>query len=285
VLSGVLAAAAGCGGDGAPTTPSGPPPGGSTIVYGAIGASDVMGYGASRPCLPFADCPDSTGYVFVAAQQLRARGFTVSLDNRGVPGAVISSRVQALGRQYGRTDIVANFIDQLAPFLRPETTVVSIFAGGNDVNVITTALGGGAGGTNPQAYIDQQVQAFGEDYAALLAEVRRRAPSARVVLLNLPNLGALPYVAAASLAQRQAAQRLSVRMTTTVINPLRSQTVSVVDLMCEPRLYQPSNLSSDGFHPNDSGYAILANGVVNAITSTAHPAPAATCPQMTLVPS
>ena len=48
-------------------------------------------------------------------------------------------------------------------------------------------------------------------------------------------------------------------MTTTVVNRFVSQSVSVVDLMCDRRTYLPSNYFSDGFHPNDSGYAYIAS--------------------------
>ena len=273
----------GLGDDDAPTAPSGPPTAGSALTYAPIGASDVFGVGASRPCtVLFLDCPDSTAYPFVAARQLRSQGFTVTVTTLGIPGAVISARFQALGRQYGRGDIPANLIDQLAPFVRAETTHVTIFAGGNDVNVITTALGGGAGGSNQNGFIDQQVQAFSDDYSTLVAEVRRRAPSARLILLNLPNLGGLPYLATATAAQRRAAQRASVGMTT-AINRFAGQNARVVDLMCDARLYQRANLHTDGFHPNDGGYTIMAAAVVNAVTAASFPVPAANCGQMTLV--
>ena len=49
---------------------------------------------------------------------------------------------------------------------------------------------------------------------------------------------------------------------TTAINALPD--VSVVDLMCDPRLYQGSTFSSDGFHPNDAGYAIIGTEVARA---------------------
>ena len=54
-------------------------------------------------------------------------------------------------------------------------------------------------------------------------------------------------------------------------------------LMCDARLYQPSIYSSDGFHPNDAGYAILAGEVVQAATSSSYPAPQGSCAQTTLV--
>jgi lysophospholipase L1-like esterase len=148
------------------------------------------------------------------------------------------------------------------------------------VNTITSALGNGAGGSDPSGYIDQKVATFGSDMTTLLNGIRSRAPSARIVLINLPNLAGLPYLASASLAQKQAAQRASVRMTTTVINT--QQSVSVIDLMCDSRFYQGSTYSSDGFHPNDAGYAILGAEVVSAVTSSSYPAPHASCAQMIL---
>ena len=194
--------------------------------------------------------------------------------------SVISRAFQDLGRQYGK-EIVGNFIDQEMPFVPSESTLVTIFAGANDVNVITAALGGGAGSGDRNAYIDQQVRNFGNDSATLLTGIRTVAGSARVIVLNLPNIAGMPFRATSSLSERQAAQRASVRMTTTVINTLPH--VTVVDLMCDSRMYQPSIYFSDGFHPNDSGYAIIADEIVKALTLSSYPAPKSSCAQMTLV--
>ena len=49
-------------------------------------------------------------------------------------------------------------------------------------------------------------------------------------------------------------------MTTTVVNPLASSSVTVIDLMCDARSYVASNYSSDGLHPNDAGYAFISCG-------------------------
>ncbi len=265
-----------------PAGPSGFPTPNSTLVYTALGASDANGVGSSVECAPFVECPNGMSYVNVATRQLQGQGFTVTLRNMGIPGAVIGPEFQNLGNQYNR-GIVANFIVQEAPFTLQESTLVTIFAGGNEVNTITTALGAGAGGSDPIGYINTQVQLFGTNFATLLGIIRARAPSARIVVLNLPNLGGLPYLAGASLAQRQAAQRISVGMTTTVINALVSQNVTVIDMMCDARYYQRSSLSSDGFHPNDAGYSFMAAEVVRAVTAP-YPAPQASCGQMTLVP-
>ena len=265
-------------GSGSPTAPTGPLPAGSSVVYSAVGASDVMGIGSSSPCFVFEDC-NGTGYVWVAARQLRASGHTVSVGNLGIPAAVISRAFQDLGSQNGRT-IGGNLLEQEMPFVSRSATVVTVFTGANDVNTITAALGNGAGGSDPSAYIDQKVSAFSGDMNTLISGIRARATSARIIVINLPNLAALPYLATASLSQKQAAQRASVRMTTTSINTL--QGVSVIDLMCDSRFYQGSMYSSDGFHPSDAGYAVLGAEVVNAVTSSSYPAPRSSCAQMTL---
>ena len=272
----------GLGGDDGPTAPSGPPSAGSTIRYTPVGASDVSGYGSSVPCFPYlSDCPNGTGYAFVAARQLRSQNYTVTVTNNGMPTAVISRGFQDLGHQYGK-EILGNFIEHQMPFIPADSTLVTIFAGANDVNVITAALGVGAGSGDRSAYIDQQVRNFGNDYTTLLTGIRTVAGSARVIVLNVPNIAGMPFRARSALPERQAAQRASVRMTTTVINTLPN--VTVVDLMCDSRMYQPSIYFSDGFHPNDSGYAIIADEIVKALTLSSYPAPKTSCAQMTIVP-
>jgi lysophospholipase L1-like esterase len=278
VCSGLFLAATGCsklgiGDDGSPTAPSGPPAAGSAIVYSAVGASDVLGIGASQPCFLFEDC-NGTGYVWVAARQLRGQNYTVTVHSLGIPAAVISRTFQDLGTQNGRT-IGGNMIDQEMPFVRTNATLVTVFTGANEVNTISAALANGAGRDNQTAYIDQMVSTFAADYQTLVNGIRRQAPQARIIVMNLPNMAALPYLAGASLAQKQAAQRASVRMTTTAINTL--QGVTVIDLMCDARLYQSSAYSADGFHPNDQGYAALGTEVVRAFTSSSYPAPSGNC--------
>jgi len=270
-------------GGGSPTSPSGVPTPGSTVNYSAIGASDANGVGSSVECLPLVDCPNGMGYVPVAARQLKAQGFQVNLWNVGIATAVIGRDFQTLGQQYGRT-IAANFIDSEMSFIQPNATVVTIFAGLNEINTITAALGAGAGAANPSAYIDAQVAAFGADYGTLLRGVAARAGSPRLVILNVPNAAGMPYLASASPAQRHAAQSAAVGMTRTVVNPLVSSNTVVVDLMCDARSYQPSTYSADGLHPNDAGYAFIAAEVVRAITTGSYPAPQGSCAAMSLVP-
>ena len=286
VVAAVVSIATGCSkltGGTSPTAPSGPPAAGATIFYTAVGASDANGVGSSAECLFLTDCPNGMGYVPVTVRALKAQGFTVTTLNLGIPTAVIGRDFQTLGQQYNRT-ILGNFIDHEMSFVQTNATVVTIFAGINEVTTITAALGGGAGGSDPNAYIDAQVKAFGADYATLLAGIRARAGSPRIVILNTPNAAGLPFLVRASLAQRQASQRAAVGMSKTQVNPLASSSVTIVDLMCDARSYVASNYSSDGLHPNDAGYAFIASEVVKAITATSYPAPQSSCTGMTIVP-
>lgn len=269
------------GGMESPTGPGPAPQPNTTVYYTAIGASDAIAIGASVACLPYTDCPDGRGYVQVTTRELKARGFTVTLNNLGFPAHVLSRRLQDLGTQYGRT-MTGNFVQQQAPFVTSNTTLVTIFAGANDVDTIVAALGGGAGGSDQTAYINSQIDAFGQEFATLISLVRDRVPSARVIVLNLPNMAGMPRHAGAPLQQRRAEQMLSVGITTKVINPQASSGALVIDLMCDPRSSQTSTYSSDGFHPSDLGYAWIAAEVMAAAT-TSYRAPATSCAQMTLV--
>ncbi len=275
--------AAGCGPSKSnPASPSPPPTSGSAVVYSALGASDAAGVGSSAPCMPFSDCPNGMGYVPRIVRDLQANGSTVQLQNLGIPAAVLSQRIQSIGEQYGRT-IPANFIEQELPFVLRNATLVTVFAGANDVNTIGAAVAAGAGGSDPNAYIDEQIRAFGNDYRVLLDGIRARAPSARIVVANLPNMGTMPYASGYSASRRRLLQKASVGITTQVINPLASRGIAVVDLMCDSRYVTKSYLSSDGFHPNDTGYARLAADFLEAIRSSNAAAPPSSCPQMTAV--
>lgn len=278
----VLPAACKKSGDGSPTAPS-PPTQNSRVVYTALGASDAVGIGASVPCVPFVACPDGTGYVPAIARGLATGGRQVQTTNLGIPGAVISPEIQQLGNRYGR-GIPANFLQGEVPFVPRDSTVVTIFAGGNDTNAIGVAVEAGEGGADPRAFIDQQVAGFRQSYDALVRGVRERAPSARIVVANLPNMAGLRYASPLSLTQRGWLQRISVGFTREAINPLASQNVIVVDLLCDSRSYDPSNYSSDGFHPNDRGYAYMAEVLLRAIESGAASPVSADCPQATMVP-
>lgn len=254
----------------APTEP-GPVAGASS--YSAIGASDAIGYGGSAPCVPFSQCPDGTGYVQTVARRMRTANADLSFLNLGIPGAVLSREIMAIGNGLGR-GIVANFIDGELPFIDRQATLVTVFAGGNDVNTIGAALRPLASG-NRAAFAQTQIQNFGRDFAAFVTGIAERAPNAQIVVLNLPNLARVPYAAGYTAEERDWLRQLSVGFSASM-NSTRSSRVRVVDLMCHAPMYQASIYSADGFHPNDSGYALMAD-LVTAAVAQAPPAPQSSC--------
>ena len=91
----------------------------------------------------------------------------------------------------------------------------------------------------------------------------------------------LPYAAGNSLNEKRWLQQISVGFSAQV-NALRSQGALVIDLMCDGAFYQPGMYSGDGFHPNDAGYARLADLVYGAASTGSATPPRSSCPQMSL---
>jgi lysophospholipase L1-like esterase len=271
ILASLAAACGSSGGDddGGP----GPTPLPNAVRYTAIGASDAIGFGSTVPCVPFdAVCANGRGYVAIVARTLRGAGKDLTMSNLGVPGQVLSPEIQQIGNQYGR-GIPGNFLQQQMPFVRSGVTLVTVFAGGNDTNAIATALDRGAAGGNVNAYIDARIQTFASDYAALIRGVRQHAGgSPRILVLNLPNFAGLPFTAPFSSTERRWMQRISVGFSRAA-NALTAEGVHVVDLLCDARSYQAGNYSSDGFHPDDSGYEFIAGKVLQAVDADPGPPP------------
>lgn len=268
---------------GTPTTPT-PTPVDGPIFYTAIAASDGIGFGSSKVCLPFEDC-DGNGYVQILRRRLRDTFTTrtVGFRNLSLPGAVLSPAIQQLARDIGQpiSDLAGNFIERQVPFVPAETTHLTIFAGGNDANVIGKAVLAGRGGSDPGAYIDAQVRQWGTDLEDLVNRVRSRAPNARIVALNMINLAGAPYLAARPASEKSIMQRIAVGISDRV-NALTAKNVLVVDLMCDARLYQPQNYASDGFHPGDAGYQVFAELTWPALGNGTASAPNTNCAQRRL---
>lgn len=262
-------------------TPVGPPAASAAISYSAIGASDALGVGASVPCQLFSPCESGTGYVPRLTREMRAQSHEVTSVNLGIPAAVLSPAIQAIARSHGR-DVPANFLDHELAFLAPGATLVTVFAGGNDANAVGFAMQRGAHGTDITGYVDAQIRTFGTDYDRLIQGIKSRAPAAFIIVINLPNLAALPYASGYTQQERQVLQRLSVGFSREA-NRQAGSGVVVLDVMCDAAAYDPSRLAADGFHPNDAGYAYLSQRLL-AIVNGAASSPAASCSRMQVVP-
>lgn len=261
-----------------PTSPTAP----VGVNYMNISASDSTGYMSSVECFPFTTCaPNATGWVQTLFRRLQQNG-TATLNNTGVPGQVLSQHFEEMARRVGRNTF-GNFLTNQAPFTKTDATVVTIFAGGNDANTVGQVIQAQLAGDDVRGFIDQQVRQFGDDLAALVRAVRQKAPNAKVVLLNLPNLGGAPYLARNSAIERGIMQRISVGMSERV-NAQAGPNTFVVDLLCDARILEAASFSSDGFHPSDRGYALMAELAYPAVVNGSHPAPAADCAQRRVAP-
>lgn len=263
-----------------PSEPSEPPPPANVVNYTAIGASDAIGFGSSSVCLPFTPCPEGKGYVQILERRIRADGRTVTLLNLGLPGGVLGPEIQAIGNHLGRR-VLTNFLDNEVPFVATNATLVTVFAGGNDVNTVGTAVEAGYAGVDAIGYVIARADGFGRDLKKMMDGIKGRAPNARVVVLNLPNLAGLPYVSGYSSTRKKLLQSIAVRFSAE-INKLTSQGATVVDIMCDGSFYQASRYSSDGFHPNDAGYALMADVAYSPATTGGGPLPQADCSFMKL---
>ena len=62
-----------------------------------------------------------------------------------------------------------------------------------------------------------------------------------------------------------------------VIDGVTYFNIRVVDLLCSPASYVASNFYTDGFHPNDAGYAALASAFESQILAGTPVTPASSC--------
>jgi lysophospholipase L1-like esterase len=129
--------------------------------------------------------------------------------------------------------------------------------------------------------VQGQIDKFGRDMRTLVNGIRARASQARIIVLNLPNMAALPYANGLTLQEKRIVQQISVGFNAQ-INALSSTGALVIDVMCDAALYAPGSFSSDGFHPNDAGYTHLADLVHAAAITGSVPAPQTACAQMTV---
>lgn len=255
-------------------SPTAPPTPEGAVRYTALGASDAIGYGGSQSCLPFSACPDGTGYVQIVARRLKAANPDFDASNLGIPGAVISRRLMDLGNAV-IGDIYGNFIDSQMPFVPRDSTIITLFAGGNDVNTVGAALRAGRHNGEINGYIDAQIASFTTEFRDLIAGIRARGTGSKLYVLNLPNMARLPYANGYNSTEREYLRRLSVGFSA-AMNATRAADVHIIDLMCHAPAYNAGIYSSDGFHPNDSGYVMLAD-LVSAAIANAPPAPSSTC--------
>ncbi len=191
------------------------------MVYVAMGASDAVGVGASDP--------NATAYVPRLIARLPARAFALNL---GVSGYTVK---QALA-------------NELPQALAAHPTLVTVWLVGNDFRQCT-----------PLA--DYQ-----RDLDALLGQLQSQT-HAQVFVANTPDMSLLPAIrdgspnlGACLLGLQPAQIRAVVAQWNMVIDAVVAKHHQVlVDLFHSDLAAHPEYIASDGFHPSDGGYRVLAD--------------------------
>lgn len=217
------------------------------IVYVALGDSITWGLAASKACRPQVPlpaqsaCPDATSFPAVVARALSRENRQVKVQNLAISGARISW-------------ILTFELSKIASTV----TLFTIFIGTNDFSDIAFHGSGS---------LDQ----FARQYVGLIDYLKKHFPKARIVVLNVPNIGYLPCCTA-----MRAAAATTWTAGDRFIDALAG-TATVVDLACDTALYDAALFpASDGVHPSDAGHARIANDILAALVSSRKPA--ASCP-------
>ncbi|GAC1547300.1 MAG: SGNH/GDSL hydrolase family protein [Vulcanimicrobiaceae bacterium] len=114
--------------------------------------------------------------------------------------------------------------------------------------------------------------AFGRDYRRLIDAVRRDAPAARIVILNVPDVSVSPIFEPLA---KPPLRRLAATYNAIVAAEARRVDAPVVDLFAfsqraatDPARY----FSGDRFHPSDDGHAAIAAAAWPAVRAAIAPA-------------
>lgn len=247
---------------GNPKVKTAPPPG----LYVAIGDSITFGYGTSRNCQAFpatpvdidAFCPDGTSYATRVAKGVRDASIAGHFMDLGINGADVSRILR----------------DEL-PLLPADTTLITIYVGTNDSRGVT------------KYPVETVVEKFKTKYEEMLTAVHKKAPNARVVLINFPNERVLGEELMATYhTPPEALPKYEVvsQQLDSFINSHYPQ-YPVVDTVCMPDSYNVSMLYRLSVHPNDEGAKLLAKAVLRVIESPDPPAPPKSCKWLSEDPS
>jgi lysophospholipase L1-like esterase len=191
------------------------------MVYVALGASDAVGVGASDP--------NTTAYVPRLIARLPAHALALNL---GVSGYTVK---QALA-------------EELPQALAAHPTLVTVWLVGNDFRQCTS------------------LSDYQRDLDSLLGQLQSQT-RAQIFVANAPDMSLLPAIRDGSPnlgACLRGLQPLQIRTVVAHWNTVIDAVVAkhhqvLVDLYHSDLAAHPEYIASDGFHPSDGGYRVLAD--------------------------
>jgi lysophospholipase L1-like esterase len=223
-----------------------PVPAPTPIVYAALGDSITAGGQASQI--------GKTDYVSLIGAALGAQ--TTDL---GIGGQFSGPE----DTYYGTVHIVyAGVLAAEVPGIPLNANLVTLYIGTNDMYL---AFSQDLADYSNAASVAQATDAYYQaNIAGIIAGIKARVPQARIVVATVPNYGwqnghnnvPLALASTAMLADSFKATLIATGLT-------------VVDLLCEPGMYDEANFAAPGNpHPDDAGHAIIAHDFLAQI---AHP--------------
>ena len=235
-----------------------------TPAYIALGDSLAFGVGASDPA--------HKGYVGLTFDALRRsnryleRGLT--LLNLGVPGATSSDLLLPGGQM---EQAIAEIKERQADTTSADDNVeiISVNIGGNDL----LALGSGdspcisePAGDACQERFNTMLATLEDNLSEVVQRLREAAPLADIVIVDLYN----PFSGTG--APLELVADLAVQQVNGVLRKVAEQPQFEAKLADLQPLFQGRSsqlIAADNLHPNDSGYALIAEALLAAIEERA----------------
>lgn len=225
--------------------------------------------------------------LFLGAEVLLARSGVLTgrtpaampdweLSRRDQPADLNGAQVVWLGDStavgYGASSVSAGLPHRLASLLDQEGRPLILAEGGARVHdVVTRQLPQLAGhapavaflsvGANDTMHLTPKAS-FRRDYRAILEQF---PPSTRIVLLGVPDMGALPRIPQPlrAIAGRRCRSLDQVVASLAAAQPGVRQHVDVRSLVGPVVRRDPARyLAADGYHPSDAGYELCAQAVI-----------------------
>lgn len=156
------------------------------------------------------------------------------------------------------------------PKIPLQTTIVTLYVGTND-RIFLGELGMLPDMSNALTIAQGVAVEYDANIKAIVAGVRARVPNARIILATVPNGAWRPTGKTWPLPLRKSITYMSNAFKKTLVDT----GLPVVDLMCEPAMYDDANFGGPtDVHPVASGFAVVAADFAATIR---HPKPAGHC--------
>lgn len=238
------------------------------VHLAALGDSITAGGSATDP---------AHYYVNVLAASLEAASFV----NLGIPGqfsgpvniradGTTGSNVGGTWTNTGGVDtqlVYGGVLNAEVPNIPTNTNLVTLYIGTNDFAFLSN-LGILPDFSNAMTVAEGAAAFYASNIPNIIAGIRARVPAAQIIVATVPNHSWRTALRGENLLGRQASAYLADAYKATLV----ATGLPVVDLLCEPGMYNDANFNSAyDVHPNNAGHAIIAARFLAQVTNPTLP--------------